>query len=127
MRITKRLDILLIVIAFLLYGNFVVWRAYAEADTLNPLRFIAMNVGQGDSIYIEAPNGRQMIIDGGKDSKILSNLRAVMPYGDDSIDVIVITNPDADHIAGFEQVLVNYKVGILIESGTSANTVIYKK
>ena len=46
-----------------------------------------LNVGQGDSFLIQAANGRQMLIDGGRDATVLSELAKVMPRGDRSIDV----------------------------------------
>lgn len=127
MKIAKRLDILIVAIAFLIYGNVVVWRAYASSQEVLPLRVVFMNIGQGDAIYVEAPNGRQMLIDGGPDVKTLSELKSVMPFGDRSLDVIVITNPDKDHIGGFEHVLAEYQVGILIEPGTHSETQTYAR
>lgn len=78
-----------------------------------------LDIGQGDAIYIEAPNGHQMLIDGGPKENIVQKIKEVMPYGDTSIDVLVITNPDADHISGFAYILKNYTVGTVIEPGTT--------
>lgn len=61
-------------------------------------RFSMLDVGQGDSILIQAVNGTQLLIDGGPDEKVLSELAKVMPPGDRSIDVVIATHPDADHI-----------------------------
>jgi len=97
------------------------------ADNNNLLRVVALNIGQGDSIYIEAPNGAQMLIDGGPDHSIIRELGEVMPFGDNSIDVIVVTNPDKDHIGGFIDVLENYDVGLVLEPGTNSSTEIYKQ
>ena len=41
-----------------------------------------------------------------------------MPPLDRTIDAIVITNPDADHIGGFLDILKNYKVDLVLEPGT---------
>ena len=59
-----------------------------------------LNVGQGDAIYIEAPNGNQLLIDGGRGRAVLRELGAVIPLYDRSIDVVLATHPDADHIGG---------------------------
>ncbi|HYC34251.1 MAG TPA: MBL fold metallo-hydrolase [Candidatus Paceibacterota bacterium] len=89
------------------------------------LQVSVLNIGQGDSIYIKAPNGNEMIIDGGPDQKLLSELGSVMPFFDKSVDVIVVTNPDKDHYAGFIDMLDRYSVGKLIESGTISSTPTY--
>ena len=90
------------------------------------LKVSFLDVGQGDAIYIEAPNGRQMIIDGGPSQSILRSLPEVMSFGDKTIDVIVITNPDLDHYSGFIPVLDNYSIGAVLEAGTSSDTSMYK-
>ncbi|MCR4334469.1 MAG: MBL fold metallo-hydrolase [Patescibacteria group bacterium] len=84
-----------------------------------------MDVGQGDSIFIEAPNGNSIIIDGGPSRAILSELGKLLPFYDRSIDMLIVTNPDKDHLAGFIDVLKNYKVGEVLEPGTHSDTVIY--
>lgn len=86
-----------------------------------------LNVGQGDSIYIEAPNGNQVLIDGGSDKKVLRALGEIMPFYDRSIDVIVATHPDKDHIGGLPLVLENYSVEVIIESGVGSKTNTYRE
>ncbi len=83
-----------------------------------------MNIGQGDAIYIEAPNGNQVVVDGGPDAKILHELGALMPWYDKSIDMLVITNPDKDHIAGFVDVLKRFSVKYLLEPGTENGSLV---
>lgn len=85
-----------------------------------------LDVGQGDSIYIEAPNGAQMLVDGGRSSRVLTELSKVMPFGDKSIDVVIGTHPDADHIGGLVDVMSNYSVGQVIESGGTSHSQIYE-
>lgn len=59
------------------------------------------------------------MFDGGPVHKVLGPLGQVMSPFDRTIDAIVITNPDADHIGGFADILKNYKVGAVFEPGTS--------
>ncbi len=66
-----------------------------------------------------------MIIDGGPSNVILSELNKVMPFYDRSLDVLVVTNPDTDHYAGFIDVLDHYKIGEIIEAGTQSDTKTY--
>lgn len=85
-----------------------------------------LNIGQGDSLLITAPSGAQLLIDGGKDATVLSELAKVMPSGDRSIDVVIGTHPDADHIGGLTKVLDRYEVGLFLTSGVTGDTDLYK-
>ena len=85
-----------------------------------------LNVGQGDSFLIEAKNGKQLLIDAGKDASVLSELARVMPRGDRSIDVVIATHPDADHIGGLPLVLARYEVGMFLTSEVLSDTEQFK-
>ncbi|HEY4512858.1 MAG TPA: MBL fold metallo-hydrolase [Candidatus Paceibacterota bacterium] len=84
-----------------------------------------LNIGQGDAIYIEAPNGKQIIVDGGPGPVVLSELGKVMPLFDRTIDAIIVTNPDKDHIAGFIDIMKRYKVDYIVLPGTVSTTITY--
>jgi competence protein ComEC len=81
-----------------------------------------LDIGQGDSIYIEAPDGNQILIDGGPDTSVLRRLGEVMPIGDRSIDVVIGTHPDADHIGGLVDVLSRFSVDYVFEPGIPNDT-----
>jgi competence protein ComEC len=81
-----------------------------------------LNVGQGDSFLIEAADGKKLLIDGGRDTTILSELAKVLPPGDTSIDIMIATHPDADHIGGLQYVLQRYHVGLFLTSQTLTDT-----
>jgi len=80
------------------------------------------DIGQGDAIFIETPNGQQILIDGGPGDLILQKLSSVMWPWDHSIDAIVITHPDADHITGLVSVLERYQVKTIYETGVRGGT-----
>lgn len=88
----------------------------------SPLIVAFLDVGQGDAIYIEAPNGNQMLIDGGPKDALMNVLPDYMPLFDRSIDVVMVTNPDTDHYSGFLSLLDSYEVGVVIEPGTISKT-----
>jgi len=90
------------------------------------LTFAMLDVGQGDALFIKSPTGKQILIDGGRDKKTLSELSRLMPFYDKSIDMLIITNPDLDHIGGFLDILKNYKVETVLEPGTYNDSSIYK-
>ncbi|HVZ75969.1 MAG TPA: MBL fold metallo-hydrolase [Candidatus Paceibacterota bacterium] len=81
------------------------------------LTVAVMDVGQGDSIFIESPTGAQIVIDGGPDDSLLHELPKLMPLADRSLDAVMETHPDADHITGFIDLLKRYVVGDFIEPG----------
>jgi len=89
------------------------------------LTFAMLDVGQGDALFIESPAGTQVLVDGGPSNEIMSELSKVMPPYDKSIDAIIITNPDADHIAGFLKILDTYEVDHVFESGTYNDSSVY--
>lgn len=103
-----------------------IWYAVIQEDRQGILTVAFLDIGQGDAIFVEAPNGNQMLIDGGPPKTVLSALRKVMPFYDRSIDMIMVTNPDKDHMAGFIDVLESYKVGAVVEPGTSGASAEYK-
>ncbi len=104
---------------------FIWFYIYQNSLTDKYLKIVFLDVGQGDAIYIEAPNGKQMLIDGGPDAKLLSSLAKVMPFADRSIDIILATHGDQDHIGGFPLLLENYKVGNIIENGAISNSKVF--
>lgn len=121
----KRLIRLLILIFFFLLAIFFVWVWYREPKT-GFLTVAFLNIGQGDAIYIEAPHGNQLLIDGGPGRQILRELGNVMPFSDRTIDAVIATHPDADHIGGLVDVLDNYEVGLFMEPGVTTDSSLYK-
>lgn len=81
-----------------------------------------LDVGQGDAIYIRAPNGNDVLIDGGPNDAIIATLRTVMPIFDNDIDIIIATHPDKDHIAGLATVFENFQVNTFIDSELRSGT-----
>jgi len=104
---------------------FVWYGVYAESRSTLLVAFL--DIGQGDAIFIEAPNGNQILIDGGKNKKVLEELSKIMPFYDQSIDMLLATHPDADHIGGLPEVMKNFDVSLVMESGASSDTNIYKE
>lgn len=104
--------------------SFVWFRAFFVPQNILTVAFL--NVGQGDSIYIHAPNGNSALIDGGSpDGKALSELGAMMSFFDRDIDVVIATHPDQDHIGGLPEVFRRYHVGALFESGLTSENGVY--
>jgi len=77
------------------------------------LKVIFLDVGQGDSIFIETPEHFQVLIDGGPDNTVLSRLGAIMPVWDFTIDLVILTHPQADHMNGLKEILNRFNVGAI--------------
>lgn len=115
----------LVILGILTFANILVWQGILSRRE-GVLTISFLNIGQGDSIYIESPTGTQVVVDGGPDSSILRELGAVMPFSDHSLDMIVVTNPDKDHYFGFLDVLDRYSVADELEPGTVSRTSDYR-
>lgn len=75
----------------------------------NRLEVTFIDVGQGDSILIQAPGGKTLLIDGGpKDGEqaVLATLKAKGVKGLS----IIATHEDADHITALPNVIQNYPI-----------------
>ncbi len=113
----------ILVAIFLLFISFFVWSVVYDLEQKDNLTITFLDVGQGDAIFIESPNGVQVLIDGGPSgSMVLRELSKVIPFYDRSIDMIVMTHPDSDHISGLIDVLKRYKVDYILRPGITHDT-----
>lgn len=95
------------------------------AFDLSKAQFLEVNffdVGQGDSIFIESHGRHQILIDGGPGSAILEKLAKEMPFWDRTIDLVILTHPERDHLAGLLEVLKRYKVENILWTGIVRDT-----
>jgi len=91
------------------------------------LHIVFCNVGQGDGAYIRFPDGRDMVVDGGPNNKIIECLSRHMPFWDREINLVLATHPQQDHIGGLPEVLRRYQVDYVVRSNVSATSQIYKE
>ena len=75
-----------------------------------------LDVGQGDSALVSTRGGRTILIDGGPDWSALERLGEEMPFFDRSIDALILTHADRDHVTALPEVLERYRVGTLFLS-----------
>ncbi|MCR4279413.1 MAG: MBL fold metallo-hydrolase [Candidatus Zambryskibacteria bacterium] len=109
-------------VASLIVANLFVWLAVSLREERKELRVYFIDVGQGDAILIESPTRGRVLIDGGRNRQVVSELGRILPFGDKRIDVVIATHPDADHIGGLPEVVRRYKVGIFVEPGVRAES-----
>ena len=76
-----------------------------------------LDVGQGDGILIQTPSGRQALIDGGASPETLfGELGAVMPFWDRTLDLLVLTHPDGDHMLAQAEAPARYQIAQAIHT-----------
>ncbi len=82
------------------------------------LHLTMLDVGQGDAILVEAPDGSTLLVDGGPDPDLLlQRLGDSLPFWQRSIDVVLLTHPHQDHVAGLPSVLERFQVGLVLDAG----------
>ena len=102
-----------VVISFLLLVGQI---AGVKPDGL--LHVYVLDIGQGDAIFVTTPDGQQVLVDGGPDPETtLGAISALMPAGDRSLDVVVATHLDSDHVGGLLGVLDRFRAGMVLHSG----------
>jgi len=99
---------------------FLVWTPWAGGRGLT-VHFL--DVGQGDSILVQTPGGRNMLIDtGGRRDEFQTGTgvgdQVVTPYlrkiGVRRLDVLVLTHPHEDHAGGAAAVVKNFPVRLVV-------------
>ncbi len=68
------------------------------------------DVGQGDSALVTTPDRTFVLIDGGPSRAVLTKLGQALPFGVRTLDLVVLSHPHADHLAGLAYVLQRYRV-----------------
>lgn len=87
-----------------------------------------LNVGQGDAIYIRTPAGQDILIDGGPSPQLLAQeLGKKMPFWNRTIELVISTHADADHLTGLLEALKRYKVLQIVDSGVPSDTDLYQE
>ncbi len=115
------------IVPFLFVANILIWICVYDLSQPQLLEVCFFDVGQGDSIFIETPQRYQILIDGGPDSGILEKLGKEMPFWDRSIDLLILTHPEHDHMAGLIDVLESFDVENILWTGVLRDTPEYEE
>lgn len=75
-----------------------------------------LDVGQGDAILLRTPEGKNVLIDGGPGTTVLEELGEVLSPLDRRLDLVILTHPHEDHVAGLVPVLQRFDVGEVVLS-----------
>jgi len=116
-----------LILGFLFFINVLAWLVVYNLIQPQFLEVNFFDVGQGDAIFIETPQRQQILIDGGPSSNILEKLSKEMPFWDRTIDLVILTHPERDHLTGLIEVLKRYKVENILWTGVIRDTPEYKE
>jgi competence protein ComEC len=115
------------IISPLLIVSIIIWVAVLNMPD-NKLHISILDVGQGDAILIQTPNRQDILIDGGPSPESIDlELSKRLPFWDRTIDLVVLTQPQADHLSGLLEVLQNYKVMQVYDPGIDYDSNTYQQ
>lgn len=104
----------------LLLASVAVWICVWQKQPSDLLHVYFLDVGQGDSIFIDSPTHGRILLDGGPNAKVLTELGKILPFGDTRIDMVIESHPDKDHIGGLPDVVSRFDVGAFLEPGVES-------
>ena len=85
-----------------------------------------IDVGQGDSIFVQLPNKQTALIDGGD----IDNPKAVTDYlakqNIKKIDYLLVTHPHTDHLGSLPEIVRTYQIGKIYMPDVTSNTDVFK-
>jgi competence protein ComEC len=96
------------------------WYLVYLAKDFRMTKVVFLNVGQGDAILI-SQGKNQLLIDGGRGgATLLSHLGRYVPFWDHTIEVVIATHPDSDHIGGLADLFRKYRVDMFISTAAES-------
>ncbi len=101
-------------ISLIILGYLTILTDFAEFDSL---RVVFLDVGQGDSVLIQTPQKKNILIDGGPDKSLIFKLDQYISFGKRKIDYMILTHPDKDHLIGLVEILKRYEVDTVFLNG----------
>lgn len=119
---SKKFNFSFLLIFSLIFLSFAFLRGLPDGK----LHLVFCDVGQGDAAYIRSPNGSDILIDGGPNERVLNCLGEHMPFWDRTIELIILSHPQADHVVGLIEVLKRYRVSQIIDSSAKYDSQIAK-
>ncbi|QTA78528.1 DNA internalization-related competence protein, ComEC/Rec2-like [Desulfonema limicola] len=127
---TAQILLILTASAGILDTGYWIYQRFAHKD----IRITIIDVGQGNAILADMPGGKCMLIDGGgfyNNSVFDTGERIVAPFlwskKIKTIDTIILSHPDTDHMNGLLYIADNFNVKTLITNGETKDTEAWKK
>jgi len=122
-----------IAIFLLILLNLVVWLKITEyrKKSDGKIKITFLDVGDGDSIFIQFPDGKNMLVDTGRAIPFNSGEFIIGPFlwheGIRTINCLILTHPDSDHIGGAKWIINHFNVRCIMDNGVNTNSKIYSQ
>lgn len=114
----------LIIFATMIWSVAAYWHWTNQSVASAQLHFF--DIGQGDAMYLRTLSGKDILIDGGPDRLLVNQLGQAMPFWDRTIEIMVLTHPHLDHVAGLVEVFNYYQVNQLVLEPVQYNNAAYE-
>ena len=115
-----------VLLSFSAVGVLLAWLAVLQRPD-GRLHVAFLDVGQGDAVLITTPSGQQILVDGGPSpSALTSALGQQMPFWDHSLDLLIMTHADADHINGLAEAIARYELDGWLDNGLASKDPTYQ-
>lgn len=104
------------------YTNTIAETSTGTKKTIASLKVHYIDIGQGDAILLQTPNGSQVLIDTGPRESAPKLISYLKKLSITAIDLLVITHPDFDHIGGIPALFEEIPVKKILDSGKAHST-----
>ena len=99
---------------------------FSGCDKKQLLSIHIIDVGQGDSILIQTPNSKNILVDAGDEDSEYIVEKYLKKEKIKSLDMIIASHPDADHIGSLDHIIDNFQVKNVYMPEQSTNSTSYK-
>ncbi len=129
MRPPKKLQLIVSVLILLLGGVIAVGVATVRSRSAAApsCRLTFLDVGQGDAVLIQTPDGQDLVIDGGPSAQVSRDLGKYLGFGNNEIEAAILTHPDSDHLTGMLAIVQDWPVQTILTTGVVADTELYRR
>ena len=111
---------------WLLLLNLSLWLAVFSLPKTGELKLVFCDVGQGDAVLV-TKGSLQVLIDGGPNEKVMNCLGNHLPFWDKTIEMVVLTHGEKDHLGGLINVLESYRVSCFVTDNTVVDSKIFRR